>query len=119
MRRTLVLAAALSFPCGPGFSHAFLDEATPKVGSVLTVSPKEVRIEYTQGIEPAFSKIEIVGPDGKAIPMGKASVDPADQKTLIETVDAPLAPGHYEVRWSVISVDTHHTDGHYPFDFQP
>jgi methionine-rich copper-binding protein CopC len=116
--RTTLLAAALCLAVTPAFAHAFLDTATPKVGSTITVAPTDISIDYTQGIEAAFSKIELAGPDGP-VPLGAPTVDPAQPQRLIATVKAPLAPGHYEVRWSVISVDTHHTDGHYPFDYQP
>ena len=119
MKRVLILATALALSGGQSFAHAFLDTAVPKVGSTVTAAPKEIRIEFTQGIEPAFSHIGVFTADGTAVAMGQAALDPNDPQMLVVPVTEPLAPGHYEVRWSVISVDTHHTDGHFPFDYQP
>jgi methionine-rich copper-binding protein CopC len=31
----------------------------------------------------------------------------------------PLAPGRYRVRWHVVSVDTHRTEGEYSFSVEP
>jgi methionine-rich copper-binding protein CopC len=30
-----------------------------------------------------------------------------------------LAPGHYQVSWHAVSVDTHRTEGTFSFDIQP
>ncbi len=119
MKALYSLAVVMAALAGPAAAHAFLDEAVPKVGSTVAAAPKEIRIEFTQGVEPAFSHITVVGADGQTVAMGAVSVDPNDRKLLIAPLAGPLPPGHYEVRWDVISVDTHHTDGHFPFDYQP
>jgi hypothetical protein len=31
----------------------------------------------------------------------------------------PLAPGRYRVRWHVVSVDTHRTEGEFGFEVTP
>ena len=100
-------------------AHAFLDNATPKVGSTVNASPKTIRIQFTQRVEAAFSHIHLIGADGKEIAMGAATTDPSDQTELSAPVSSALAPGQYEVRWDVLSVDTHRTDGHFPFTYQP
>ena len=99
--------------------HAFLDTAAPKVGSVVTAPPKVIRIQFTQPVEPAFSHIRLFTSDGKSVDTGPAATNPADQTQLAAPVIGTLAPGQYEVRWDVLSVDTHHTNGHFPFTYQP
>jgi hypothetical protein len=100
-------------------AHAFLDNATPKVGAVVNVAPKAIRIQYTQPIEPAFSHIRLFAGDGKPVNTGPAATDPSDQTQLIAPIIGALPPGRYEVRWDVLSVDTHRTNGHFPFTYQP
>ncbi len=40
-------------------AHAFLDHTDPVVGSGVKQSPAEVRLWYTQGLEPAFSRVQV------------------------------------------------------------
>jgi methionine-rich copper-binding protein CopC len=100
-------------------AHAFLDNAMPKVGSVVTSAPKVIRIKFTQGVEAAFSHIQLFTADGQMVAIGQASVDPDDATELTAPITGALAPGRYEVRWDVVSVDTHRTNGHFPFTYQP
>jgi copper resistance protein C len=112
---TVILAGAAP----AALAHAFLDNATPKVGSTVNVAPKTIRIQFTQKVEAAFSHIHLMGADGKEIALGAAATDPSDQTELSVPITSALAPGQYEVRWDVMSVDTHHTNGHFPFTYQP
>jgi methionine-rich copper-binding protein CopC len=119
-RFVAALAAAIAMSLEPGAqAHAFLDKATPKVGAVVTVAPKAIRMQFTQPIEPAFSHIRLFAQDGKPVDTGPASVDSSDPTQLIAPIVGALPPGRYEVRWDVLSVDTHRTNGHFPFTYQP
>ena len=114
------LAASIAMGMEPGAqAHAFLDNATPRVGAVVKVPPNTIRIQFTQPIEPAFSHIRLFAPDGKPVNTGPAATDPSDQTQLIAPIIGALPPGRYEVRWDVLSVDTHRTNGHFPFTYQP
>jgi hypothetical protein len=95
-------------------AHAFLDHSQPAVGSTLAASPAQVRIWFTEALEPAFSAIVVTNAAGKPVGIGKAKVDPAHPKLLVISV-APLPPGTYHVAWHVVSVDTHRTEGHFDF----
>jgi len=99
-------------------SHAFLTEATPPVGGNVRTSPKEIRLTFTEAIEPRFSGIEIAAGDGRAIATGAAVVDPGNDRQLVLALP-PLVPGRYRVRWHVVSVDTHRTEGRYSFAVEP
>ena len=100
-------------------AHAFLDNATPKVGAIVNVAPKEIRIQFTQPIEVAFSHLSLFKDDGQKIDLSDATIDASDQTQLRAIVKGTLLPGSYEVRWDVLSVDTHKTNGHFPFTYQP
>lgn len=118
LARAIAVASLFGAPTG-AIAHAFLDNATPKVGSVVTAPPKTIRIQFTQRVEVAFSHIHLFAPGGQEVAMGPAATDPADQTQLSAPVIGTLTPGQYEVRWDVLSVDTHRTNGHFPFTYQP
>lgn len=99
-------------------AHAFLDHADPKVGSEVNQSPTEIKIWFTQEIEPAFSSIQLLDSSGKQIDKKDTHLDDKDKKLLIVSVPQ-LQPGEYKVVWSVVSRDTHHTHGDFKFTVKP
>jgi methionine-rich copper-binding protein CopC len=118
MKRTLVPMALLAagLPAAAAFAHAFLDHAVPAVGSTIAAAPQQVELFFTQALEPAFSDATLSNADGQPIATG-AAVDPQNPMELVLKLPA-LAAGHYKVKWHVVSVDTHRTEGSFSFDIQ-
>ncbi|HET9762945.1 MAG TPA: copper resistance CopC family protein [Casimicrobiaceae bacterium] len=117
MRRTLVAASvalALALPTHAP-AHAFLDHASPRVGSSVQRSPPEVRLWFSQELEPAFSTLSVQDAAGKRVDNGDAKVA---QDTMQVSLPA-LAAGRYTVKWRALSVDTHVTEGDFTFEVQP
>ena len=113
--RLLIVAGALATLAAcpaPAGAHAFLDLADPRVGSTVSSPPAALALTFTEPIEAAFSRVEVTDAAGKRIEIG-----PLQHPTPATiTVSLPgLAPGSYMVSWSVVSVDTHATDGHFTF----
>ena len=95
-------------------AHAFLRDAEPAVGSTVQTSPKEVRIRFTENIEPAFSSIQVFDASGKEVDKRDVQLDRSDHALL--RVSLPrLGAGIYKVVWRVVSVDTHVTNGNFTF----
>ena len=99
------------------WGHAFLDHADPRVGSEVSTAPTEVRIWFTQEIEPAFSVIQVFDSNGHEVDARDSHQDAKDKTLLIVSVPH-LEPGVYRVAWRVVSVDTHHTQGDFKFSLK-
>ena len=96
------------------WAHAFLNHAEPKVGSTITSSPAEIRIWFTQELEPAFSTLEVQDAQGKEVDKKDAHLDDKDKSLFL--VSLPQLPaGTYTVIWRAVSVDTHRTQGTFHF----
>ena len=108
-----VVVGAL-IPSDGAIAHAFLDHAAPSVGSTVRGSPAEVRVWFTQALEPAFSTLRVVDRGGAQVDQGNNAVD-AGERTLLKVGLRPLAPGSYKVFWRVLSVDAHTTEGSFSF----
>ena len=106
----IVMAGALLRP-GELHAHAFLDHADPRVGSTVA-PPAALTLEFTEPVEPTFCRVEVIGPDGAAVGLG--AVEHPTPSVLRVTLPA-LSPGEYTVRWAVVSVDTHATEGRFSF----
>jgi hypothetical protein len=114
MRKILIILALATFAASPALAHAFLDHASPRVGSALPSAPATVTIWFTQELEPAFSTVEVRDEAGSRVDAGDARVDAADA-TILHATLKPLPPGTYKVAWRVVSVDTHPTEGTFTF----
>ena len=81
------------------FAHALIDHADPKVGSKVKTSPKEVRIWFTEKLEPAFSSIRVLDAQEKQVDKGDAHVDSKDPTLLIVSLPACLLLEPENTRW--------------------
>ena len=95
-------------------AHAFLKDANPGVGSTIQTSPSEVRIRFTENIEPAVSSIQVFNTSGQEVDKRDLHLDRSDH-ALLHISLPPLAAGTYKVTWRVVSVDTHVTNGDFTF----
>ena len=122
MMRTSIakIAASLAFALAAGAAHAHaqLERATPSVGGTVA-SAGEIRLKFSEGVEPRFSGVALTSESGEATPLGAPSVDPADNSVLIVKVGKALAAGVYTVNWRAVSVDTHKTQGSFSFTVKP
>ncbi|HUB13577.1 MAG TPA: copper resistance protein CopC [Acetobacteraceae bacterium] len=118
MRLTHLILPAMLCAASPAFAHAFLKNASPPVGSDVPVSPPTVTIIFTEGVEPAFSVIEVQNAQGQRVDKADPHLVNGEQTKL--AVDLPKLPqGTYKVSWHVTSVDTHKTEGSFQFTVSP
>src|ERR1700722_19240433 len=121
MTRTSVTAIAASLalvcPAGAPFAHAQLEKATPAVGGTVS-PPSEIRLEFSEGVEPKFTKVSLTGPGG-AVPLGAGNTESGNQAVLIVPIAKSLSAGTYKVHRQAVSVDTHHTQGTFEFTVKP
>jgi copper resistance protein C len=119
MKRNSPLGVALFVLLGTAFlawAHAFVDHAEPAVGSQIHGEPTQVKIWFTEKLEPALSKMQIFDISGQEVDKRDVKIDPSNGALL--TVSLPeLKPGKYKVVWRAVSVDTHVTTGNFTFEF--
>jgi methionine-rich copper-binding protein CopC len=95
-------------------AHAKLDHAEPAVGSKIKPAPDQVKIWFTDGLDPAHSSIEVKNAKGKEVDKKDAHVDSKDGSLLMVSLPN-LPPGVYTVNWHVVCEDGHKTQGHFEF----
>jgi methionine-rich copper-binding protein CopC len=115
MKRIFVVAIlpALFLSVVPANAHAVLDHASPLVGSTVRSAPRTISLWFTQKLEAAFSAIEVRDASGARVDAGKAQV--GGDGTMLRVGLKALPPGTYQVRWRVLSADTHKTEGSFSF----
>lgn len=113
MRILIATASALliALAANAAQAHAFLDHASPLVGSTVSAAPREVTLSFTQSLEPSFSSVEVTGPNGARVDAGKAQISGNTMRVGLKA----SGPGTYHVHWRALSVDTHTTQGSFRF----
>lgn len=121
-RRVFVVAlAALALPAlapASAGAHAALLKARPSPSGILNRAPAQVRLIYSEAVEPRFAVVSVTDKDGNRVTAGRPARSPDDPNEL----DVPLrklAKGWYLVYWRVISVDGHPVRGAFTFAVGP
>ena len=92
----------------PVWAHAYPAVSIPNNGAIVKEPPREVRIQFTEGVEIAFSQITVKATNGEVMSQGKLR-QLAEDTLAIDL--KPVRPGNYTIEWQVLSVDTHITEG--------
>jgi len=114
----MAAAACLQAVAAGALAHAFLEHAAPPVGSTVASAPPRVTLHFTQRLEPAFSRVQVLDARGKRVDRDDAAVGDDDRAMLAVSLES-LPPGRYTVKWRVLSVDTHVSEGDYTFAVAP
>jgi len=98
---------------GAAWSHAHLTSQEP-AADTSSHALKQVRLEFSEPLEGALSRIELIDGAGKMAAGNKTISDPTLPKVLVLPLGQSLPPGIYTVKWDVVSEDGHRTRGSYP-----
>ncbi len=113
----VALASAMTILPVAASAHAFLQNSAPAVGSTIRTAPAEVRIDFTEGIEPAFTTIQATNAQGQRVDRGGGHIEGDDTHFAVALKTLP--PGLYHVTWKAVATDTHHTEGSFTFTVAP
>ena len=97
----------------PAFAHARLVGSDPAAGTKVK-SPGQIKLHFSETLEPAFSSASLAEAGGKTVPVSK-SVG-GDTITLLPMT---LKPGAYKVTWHSVGQDTHRLAGSFGFTVVP
>jgi methionine-rich copper-binding protein CopC len=106
----LCWALVLSSP-RPGSPHAIVLESSPVHDAVLERAPGQVTLRFNSKIEKRFTRVTLAAADRPPAPVAvPESDDPATPDRIVIPL-RPLAPGVYVLRYRVLAVDGHITEG--------
>jgi copper resistance protein C len=94
--------------------HAVLQRSEPRGESKLKRPPDEVKLYFSERLEPAYSSVRVLDDRGQQVDRRDSRVDRADRALLRATL-APLPSGAYKVLWRVLSIDGDVTEGAFTF----
>lgn len=106
----IAAAAVLTSAPGRAAAHAFVVESQPAEGATLAEPPTHVYLRFNSKLEKRLSHVTISTDKGKPVAL-PISVQSQDRPDRMELAVGPLGPGAYVVRYKVLAVDGHITEG--------
>jgi copper resistance protein C len=109
----VALLALFALPL-PVFAHAIMVKSQPVVDSTITESPKQVDVWFNDKVGSEYKALAVIDSAGKRVDNKDAAQETFDQSHLYVTIPQ-LPPGTYNVRYRVVSLDTHIVTGKFKF----
>ncbi len=92
-------------------AHMAVQKTMPEADAVLSESPQQVQIWFTQSPDPAISRLALEGADGEVSLDAKVQ----DDKSLMAMLPSALEAGTYTVKWRTAGDDGHTQRGDFAF----
>jgi methionine-rich copper-binding protein CopC len=114
-----VMVALVPLAAGAAARHLKLLKSEPMANAALTMSPRDVKLWFSQAPELTVTSIKVKSGRGTAeveralAPLSRAA---AANSPIVAPIGAALAKGHYEVVWRTMARDGHVLNGVIPFD---
>lgn len=109
----LALVASLTLPI-PVFAHAIMVKSQPLADSTIAEPPKQVDVWFNDKVGSEYKALAVIDSAGKRVDNKDIEQETFDQSHLYITVPQ-LPPGTYNVRYRVVSLDTHIVTGKFKF----
>ncbi len=115
----LLSAPLVLLMVSPVSPHAIVLESTPVHDAVLERAPGQVTLRFNSKIEKRFTRITLAAGDRPPALVALPGDDDASPPDRIVIPLSPLAPGVYVLRYRVLAVDGHITEGALRFTVGP
>ena len=107
----LLWVALVPMAPSPAARHAIVLESSPTHEAVLDRAPEQVTLRFNSKIEKRFTRVTLASADRAPAPVAlPESADPAAPDRLVIPLRS-LGPGVYVLRYRVLAVDGHITEG--------
>jgi len=115
----LIAITALLFPCMVE-AHAGLVKSVPGSRAALNRAPEHIELCFNEEVELKFSSVQLLAPDGQAVPLDALTFGPTGQRCIVAPLSAPVEQtGTYTVKYKVLSQDGHVVEYGYTFKLRP
>ena len=91
-------------------AHAYLDHADPPPGSILAQAPTQLRLVFSERLEPSFSQVHVLNTGRESVDRGGSHSDPDDPLAVLVSLPPGLPDGVYTVAWRTVSADDGHAE---------
>jgi copper resistance protein C len=108
--RWALCAAVVALAPGTAGAHAIILESEPAAGAKLAEPPSRIYLRFNSKLEKHLSHVTLTAAEGRPVPLPVAA-DGSEKPDRIALPLGSLRPGAYVVRYKVLAVDGHITEG--------
>ncbi|MEU8877564.1 copper resistance protein CopC [Streptomyces javensis] len=109
------LLCALTVGANSASAHAALTSTDPADGSVVKTAPREVTLNFSEGVLLSGDSVRVLDPKGKRVDTGKTAHVDGKSSTAAAGLHSGLPDGTYTVAWKAVSEDSHPVSGAFTF----
>jgi methionine-rich copper-binding protein CopC len=119
MKTTTRLAlCALALAAAPlAFAKTTLVASSPAKDQALEAPPIELRLTFSERVEPRTCRIKLVSGDGRNVDADRPHADRSDPNSLVASVPV-LRKGSWRARWTAVGADGHKLRGDFSFSIK-
>ncbi len=111
----LILFACLALP-GQAAAHLRLQSSTPAQGDTVRTPLTEVRVTFSQAVEPRYTTLTLVDSFGNELDIGTLEpVGTGKTREFVFRMHHPLVAGDFVMRWKAVGDDGHVVTGSFDF----
>lgn len=116
LRNVALLLLACALLPAPAAAHLKLQSSSPAQGDTVRTSLTEVRLTFTQAVEPRYTTITLLDNAGNALELGTL-VPIGEGKTtqFVYRLTHPVVSGDFVVQWKTAGTDGHVVSGSFDF----
>jgi len=103
----------------PLLAHGRLKGSSPGADAHLAQVPAQLRLDFSEAAELAFTAVRLFASDGREITLGPLALAPGSRRSVILPITGLMDAGPYEVRWQVAGNDGHPVRGRFGFVIAP
>ena len=119
LRRLVAPLLLIMLWSAPAHAHAELKSSSPTAGSHLGIAPRELRLNFSESLELAFTNVVLRDPTGTVVDLGPMQIASDSRRAVIAAVRGALVAGTYTVEWKVAGADGHPVQGKFDFTIAP
>ena len=110
MVRPALCAALLAWTSGAAWGHAIILESEPAAGAKLAEPPARIYLRFNSKLEKRLSSVTLASADGRPVSLPAVAAGSESPDRIVLPL-GKLRPGAYVVRYKVLAVDGHITEG--------
>ncbi len=116
LRNVALLLLACALVPAPAAAHLKLQSSSPAQGDTVRTSLTEIRLTFTQAVEPRYTTITVLDNAGNALALGTL-VPVGEGKTtqFVYRLTHPVVAGDFVVQWKTAGDDGHVVTGSFDF----
>lgn len=100
-------------------AHGHLKSSTPSTGAHLARVPAQLRLDFSEAPELAFTSVRLRTSSGREIPLGGLAYASDSRRSVVVAITGAMEAGTYVVTWQMAGDDGHPVRGRFDFVIAP